>query len=128
MDKDKIIEFIENYGQALSVGDIEELTKYWDIPAVGVCDQGVVRIAHSDDVRRMYTRAFADANQRVRPAPAKPTIEKAEIMSENLIAVSVLWTTPDASGNGQTGSHSRYLLWQGVDGNLRIRAAARRAD
>ena len=73
----KIIEFLESYGQAIGAGDIEELEKFWDIPAVGVCDQGVVRIANRDDLRRMYVRGLDSIRapeDAVRPYKREPAV------------------------------------------------------
>jgi hypothetical protein len=123
----KIIEFLESYGQAIGAGDIEELEKFWDIPAVGVCDQGVVRIANRDDLRRMYVRGLDSIRPPEDDVQPKLTLEGTEIISENLIAVNIRWTAPDVSGNEQVTSHARYLLRQGADGGLHIRVAARRA-
>src|SRR3954466_14335926 len=123
---DKIIEFIESYGEAVSAGNIQELEKFWDIPSIGICDQGIVRIADRVDLRNMYGQGLDLIRQPVEDVQAKPILEGAEIISENLIAVNILWTVLDVSGNEQATSRARYLLSQGTNGDLHIRVAARK--
>ena len=56
--KDKIIEFIESYGHTLSAGDIQELEKFWEVPGVVVCDEGVRTLADTNALRRMDARSL----------------------------------------------------------------------
>lgn len=124
--KDKIIEFIESYGHTLSAGDIQELEKFWEVPGVVVCDEGVRTLADTNALRRMDARSLDCIHRSEELTSATPEVEGTEIMSDKLIAITVCWTAPDASGNKQTKRHMRYLLKQGMDGNLRIRAAAKK--
>src|SRR5262245_33477253 len=105
----EIKKFLEALGNALTAGDLDAVSKCWDIPAILLSDQGSVVINSPSQIRRSFSHAVQwYRSQGI--VSTKPEIQKLEQLTEGLCAVDVRWPAFDAAGVEKSSERSRYII------------------
>jgi hypothetical protein len=125
MNEDQIRQFLDNYGQALSAGDLDGVAECWDIPALVLSDEGAISVSNSDQIKQFFARA-AEGYRSQGLVATRPQIERVDQLTERLIAVDVRWPAFNAAGAEQSSERSHYILWLGDDHQPRFRVALTR--
>ena len=120
MNEAQIRRFLERYGQALRTGDLAEIVRCWEVPALVLADEGAVPVSASDEIERFFEQAVGEHHAQGLVA-TRPQLERAEILTDRLAAVDVRWSSFDAAGAECSSERSYYILRRGDDGQLRIR-------
>lgn len=115
--------FLERYGKALSAGDAKEIAKCWGIPALVLSNEGALAVSDAAEVERFFSGAVEYYRSQGLVA-ARPELERVDLLSERIAAVTVLWHAIDKDGAEQPGDHSYYILHLGDDGEPQIRTTA----
>jgi hypothetical protein len=125
LDSDRIKQFLENLGRALSAGDLAGVSHCFEVPAVFLSDDGATILADADQLKTL----FAQATQWYRArglVSTKPEVERVDTLGEKLAAVDVRWPAFDASGKECFSERSHYILRFGKDGRVCICVALTR--
>ena len=125
VSEDQIQRFLEHLGQALSTGDLAEISRCWEVPALVLSDEESVLVSSQEHIETF----FAEAVQWYRSQglmSTRPRIERVEALTERLASVDVRWPAFDEAGMEKTSERSHYILRRGDDGQLRIRVALTR--
>src|SRR5262245_55911388 len=105
----EIRKFLETLGNALTAGDLEAVSKCWDIPAILLSDQGSVVINNASQIRRSFSHAVQWYRSRGLVS-TKPEIQRLEQLTEALCAVDVRWLAFDAAGEEKASERSHYII------------------
>src|SRR5262245_6623098 len=101
--------FLEGLGNALTAGDLDAVSEFWEIPAILLSDQGSVVITSAAQIRRSFSHAVQwYRSQGV--VSTRPEIQKLEQLSEALCAVDVRWPAFDAAGVEKSSECSHYII------------------
>jgi hypothetical protein len=122
MNEDQIRRFLERYGQALSIGDVAEITGCWEIPALTLADAGAVPVSDSSEIARYFERAVGEYHSQGLMT-TQPQLEKVQALTDQLVSVDVRWSSFDMAGVERSSERSHYILRRGDDGQLRIQVA-----
>lgn len=112
--------FFDDYGRALSDGNLPGIAACYDVPALVLSDDGAVPIADRGEIEI----AFAGATEGYRAqglVKARPTINRTEQLTPRLVAADVHWDYLDAEGLPQQDDDYRYILHLGADDAPHIR-------
>jgi hypothetical protein len=115
----EIRKFLEALGNALTAGDLDAVSKCWDIPAILLSDQGSVVINSAAQIRRSFSHAVQWYRSRGLVS-TKPEIQKLEQLTEALCAVDVRWPAFDAAGVEKSSERSHYIIKVAVGDEPRI--------
>jgi len=121
----EIRKFLEALGNALTAGDLDMVSKCWDIPAILLSDQGSVVINSAAQVRRSFSHAVQWYRSQGLIS-TKPEIQKLEQLTEALCAVDVRWPAFDAAGVEKSSERSHYIIRVAADQEPRICVALSR--
>src|SRR5262245_45909834 len=125
IDEREIRKLLEALGNALTAGDLDAVSKCWDIPAILLADQGSVVISSASQIRRSFSHAVQwYRSQGV--VSTKPEIQKLEQLSEALFAVDVRWPAFDSAGAEKSSERSHYIVKLAADQEPRICVALSR--
>jgi hypothetical protein len=97
MQTDQIGQLLEQFGQALSEGDLHHAANCWGVPALVLSDDGATAVSASSEIEEFFSQA-AEWYHLQGIASTKPEIERVDMLSEKLAAVDVRWPSFDASG------------------------------
>jgi hypothetical protein len=125
MNDDVIRRFLEEYGQALSSGNLARVARCWDVPALVLSEEGALAVSDRGAIERFFAQATA-WYQAQGWVSTRPELERVERLSTTLTAVEVRWPTFDAAGTEQFSERSYYLLQADAGGQPRIRVALTR--
>jgi hypothetical protein len=120
---DKIVHnFLEDYGKALSAGDLPAIVNSWDVPALVLSDQGARMVSEAGEVEQFFAGAIEwyKAQGKVVTRPGAVEIKR---LSDRLVSVDVIWSVLDSNGTEIPGEHSYYILNISDDGQPRIQVA-----
>ena len=121
----EIRKFLEALGNALTAGDLDMVSKCWDIPAILLSDQGSVMINSAAQIRRSFSHAVQWYRSQGLIS-TKPEIQKLEQLTEALCAVDVRWPAFDAAGVEKSSERSHYIIRVAADQEPRICVALSR--
>jgi hypothetical protein len=125
MNDEKIRSSLECLGQALSTGDLREVSRCWEVPALVLSDEGATVLADANQIEKL----FAQATEWYRSQgliSTKPELERVDMLTERLASVDVRWPAFDTSGQEKSSERSHYIVQIGKDGLVRIRVALTR--
>ena len=105
----EIRKFLEVLGNALTAGDLDSVSKCWDIPAILLSDQGSVVINSVSQIRRSFSHAV-QWYQSKGLVSTRAEIHKLEHLTEALCAVDVRWAAFDAAGVEKSSERSHYII------------------
>lgn len=114
--------FLEDYGQALSEGDLPEIVNCWEVPALVLSDQGARTVIESAEVEQFFAGAVEWYRAQGLLA-TKPSSVEIKRLSERLISADARWSMIDTGGVEKPSDHSLYILSIADDGQPRIRVA-----
>ncbi len=123
----RVMGFLERYGRALSAGDLDTIADSWAVPALSIGEEEARGVATIEEV----TGFFAAAGEAYRAqgiVAARPTLLGAEAIGRRLWFVDVRWQNENAAGAAVATERTRYILWEGDDGALRIRTIIAAAE
>lgn len=123
--RERIVQLLERYGQALSSGDIKAVVKCWAIPALVLADQGAMTVTEAGQVEAFFEQSI-EVYRAQRIMSTRPELERVEMLTERLAAVDVRWPSFDASGREQASERSHYIVHLGDDGEMRLRVTLKR--
>jgi len=123
--REKIVQLLERYGQALSSGDIQAVVMCWAIPALVLADQGAMAVTEAGQVEAFFGQAI-EVYRAQGIMTTRPELERVEMLTERLAAVDVRWPSFDASGREQASERSHYIVHLGDDGEMRFRVTLTR--
>jgi hypothetical protein len=118
--------FLERLGRAVSAGDLPQISRCWDVPALVLSDEGATAVGSFESIEAFFDRAVNGYRARDLVS-TRPVLERLEILSERLAAVDVRWLAFDERGREGSSERSHYVLRLGDDGEPRIRVALTRA-
>ena len=118
---------LEQYGQALSTGDLVDIADGWTVPALVLDTTGAIAVAQRSEVEAFFGRAVEWYRSRGL-ASTRPDDVRVESLGGGLAAVDVRWRAYDAAGQEQSSERSYYILHRGDDGRWRIRVALTRTE
>lgn len=125
MQTDQIGQLLEQFGQALSEGDLHHAANCWGVPALVLSDDGATAVSASSEVEEFFSQA-AEWYHLQGITSTKPEIERIDMLSEKLAAVDVRWPSFDASGKEKSSERSHYIVQLAEDGQVYIRVALAR--
>ena len=105
----EIRKFLEALGNALTAGDLDALSKCWDVPAMLLSDQSSVVINSASQIRRSFSHAVHWYRSQGLVS-TKPEIQKLEQLTEALCAVDVRWPAFDTAGVEKSSERSHYII------------------
>src|SRR5689334_15913875 len=120
-----IRKFLEALGNALTAGDLDTVSKCWDIPAILLSDQGSVVMSTASQIRRSFSHAVQWYRSQALVS-TKPEIQKIEQLTAVLCAVDVRWPAFDAAGVEKSSERSHYIIRFAADQEPRICVALSR--
>ena len=118
--------FIENYGGALSSGDLNNIAECWEIPSLVMSEQGAVSIATKEDLKAFFEQAGASYREQGHASTVGEIISK-EYLTKYIVAVDVRWPSFDDRGETRAVEMSHYLLRVGEDSKPRIQVGLTRS-
>jgi hypothetical protein len=122
MTKDESLRvFLEEYGRALSRGDLSGIAAAWEVPALVLSDQGTVSVESYEQIKSF----FSAAGQQYRDqgiVSTSPEIARVEWLSELVAEVRVRWLRWSAEER-RGAELSQYILRLDGDRRPRIRVA-----
>src|SRR5688500_6665951 len=111
--------FLVRYGEALSAGDLKDISGCYAVPALVLSDAGSVPIAARQEVEA----AFDGAAERYREqglVGLRPTLLAWEALSERLLCLDVRWDYLDEQDRSAQQNAYRYVLWLENEATLKI--------
>jgi hypothetical protein len=125
MNQDQIKKFLKRMGNAVSAGDLSEISKCFALPALVLMEDGALAISQAAEIEKFFGQAVAQyRSQGI--LTTKAELEHSERLSQRLSAVDVRWPGFDAASIEKYSERSHYLLWLDDDGQPRIRVALSR--
>lgn len=114
--------FLDDYGQALSTGDIPGIVNCWDVPALVLSDQGASMVSEVAEIEQFFAGAIEWYRAQGMVATKLSSVEITRL-SVLLVSVDAHWSVIDDTGSERPGEHSHYILSLSDDGLPRIRVA-----
>ena len=108
-DRARLAAFFVRYGEAVSIGELKSISACYAVPAIVISDAGAIPIATREEVEA----AFDGAAERYRAqgmVAARPTVLKAEALTEKLVSADVRWDYVDEEGRSAQQNGYRYVL------------------
>jgi ketosteroid isomerase-like protein len=124
-NKERIIESLEAFGEALTAGDPRAAASWWEIPALVLSDEGALPVSDVAEVEAFFAQATEFYRSQGLVA-TKPELERVVELTDRLMAVDVRWPTFDETGAEKASERSHYILRRGEDGQYRVRVALTR--
>ena len=106
---ERLKSFFASYGEALTAGELKNISGCYAVPALVLSDAGSVPIA----ARQEIEAAFDGAAERYRAqglVGIRPTLLAWEALSERLLCVDVRWEYLDEQGRSAQQNAYRYVL------------------
>ncbi len=122
MNEDKILDFLERYGKAISNSNLTGITDSWAVPALVLSDQGAIAVTSPREIEDFFAHGI-EYYRAQGLLSTMPELERVEILSETLVSVDARWPAYDSSGEEKASERSHYVLQLGGDGQLHIRVA-----
>lgn len=115
----RVREFLEDYGQALSNGKVDQLANMWSYPSLVVGEQMLMAVTSPDQVRNFFAQARKQHN-RQGIMHTHPVIEGLEWPTAHVAMVWVRW--PYVVDNNQAHYHESavYTLKCDDSGEVKI--------
>ncbi len=108
-DLDLLRDFFDRYGEALSAGDLPEISRCYEVPALVMSDTGSVPVAAREEIEAAFDGA-AEAYRAQGLVAARPTILRHEEITAGLISVDVGWDYLDERGQSAQQNGYRYVV------------------
>ena len=120
--QESVRDFLDEYGRALSQGDLASIVRCWAVPALVLSDQGARLVLASTEIEEFFNQAVSWYHgQGI--AETRPAKIEIEVLGDRLFEVDALWLSFDAEGVERSSERSRYILLLAEDGRPRIRVA-----
>lgn len=114
-----VLEFLEEYAQALTSGDVARIADRWHVPCLVVSPQGVIAVSDRSQVEQFFRASVADYHAKGITA-ARLQDAAVTVVSSAVAAADVRWDHPSPDGGSLGGEHAYYVVSRGQDGRLGI--------
>jgi ketosteroid isomerase-like protein len=108
-DRARLEGFFVRYGEAVSAGELQTISACYAVPAIVISDEGAIPIATREEVEAAFDGA-AQAYRAQGMVAARPTVLKAEALTEKLVSADVRWDYVDEEGRSAQQNGYRYVL------------------
>lgn len=114
-DIDKLADFFDRYGAALTTGDVAAVAGCYALPGMVVADSYSFTFSSPAAVALSFLGAAA-AYREQQIVAAHAELRDVQRLSDAVVMVAVRWEYLDSSGDAVPGESYRYLIRADVDG------------
>ena len=124
LKRDAIDVMIEQLGAAVSSGDLEGVSRYYEFPAIFLSDEGATVLQMAEQLEEIFDKGRQwYISQGI--LSTRGELQEIEQLTDHTVAANVRWPGFDSAGNENYSEKSYYII-QNVDGVPRIRVAMTR--
>ena len=106
---ERLKSFFASYGEALTAGDLKNISGCYAVPALVLSDEGSVPIAAREEIEAAFDGA-AEGYRAQGLVTLRHNLGASEALSERLVSVDMRWDYLDEQGRSARQSSYRYVL------------------
>lgn len=117
--KAAIAEFLERFGEALSLGDLDRIIGCWAIPCFIVADEGGSALNSRSQIEAFFGGA-KETYRTMGILATRPEIQEFKELTHRLFDVTVRWPGFDEEGNERWSERSHYVIREDIHHGYQI--------